>query len=46
MVTELIGVRELLWRLTLRDLHLRDKQAVMGLGGALFMPVLIVGSGR
>ena len=45
MVTELIGARELLWRLTLRDLHLRYKQAIMGLGWALFMPVLIVGSG-
>jgi ABC-type polysaccharide/polyol phosphate export permease len=45
MVTELVGARELLWRLTLRDLSLRYKQAVMGIGWALFMPVLIVGAG-
>ena len=45
MVTELIAARELLWRLTLRDLSLRYKQAVMGIAWALFMPVLIVGAG-
>jgi ABC-type polysaccharide/polyol phosphate export permease len=37
--------RELLQQLTLRDIKLRYKQAVMGLAWAVFMPVLIVFSG-
>jgi ABC-type polysaccharide/polyol phosphate export permease len=37
--------RELLHQLTLRDLKLRYKQAVMGLGWALFMPALVLLSG-
>lgn len=34
--------RELLYQLTLRDIRIRYKQAVMGFGWALFMPALIV----
>lgn len=37
--------RELLWRMTLRDLRLRYVQAIMGFGWALFMPLLIVSAG-
>ena len=37
--------RELLHQLALRDLRLRYKQAVMGLGWALFMPALVLLSG-
>jgi ABC-type polysaccharide/polyol phosphate export permease len=45
MIVEVWRFRGLLWQLTLRDLRLRYKQAIMGIGWALFMPVLIVGSG-
>lgn len=45
MVLELVHYRELLWQMVLRDLKLRYKQAVMGFGWAIFMPLLIVGSG-
>ncbi len=45
MVTELLEARELLWQLTVRDLRVRYKQAIMGLGWALLMPLLIVGAG-
>lgn len=45
MVFELVHFRELLWQMVLRDLRLRYKQAVMGCGWAIFMPLLIVGSG-
>lgn len=37
--------RDLLEQLTLRDIKLRYKQAVMGLAWAVFMPILIVFSG-
>jgi ABC-type polysaccharide/polyol phosphate export permease len=37
--------RELLHHLALRDIKLRYKQAVMGFGWALFMPVFIVAAG-
>jgi lipopolysaccharide transport system permease protein len=37
--------RELLFQLTLRDVRIRYKQAVMGFGWAIFMPILIVLSG-
>lgn len=40
MLREQVEYRELLYRMTARDLLLRYKQAVMGLGWALFMPVL------
>ncbi len=37
--------RDLLYQLTLRDVRLRYKQAVMGFGWAIFMPMLVVLSG-
>ena len=40
MVLELVEYRELLARMTLRDLLLRYKQAVMGFGWAIFMPLM------
>ena len=45
MVYELVEYRELLLQLTVRDIRIRYKQAVMGFGWALFMPMLIVGAG-
>ncbi|MDH3349719.1 MAG: hypothetical protein OEM02_16655, partial [Desulfobulbaceae bacterium] len=42
---ELLQYRELLYQLTLRDIRIRYKQAVMGLGWAVFMPILIILSG-
>ncbi|CAA9308309.1 MAG: O-antigen export system, permease protein [uncultured Gemmatimonadaceae bacterium] len=45
VVGDLWRSRELLQQLTLRDLKLRYKQAVMGLGWALFMPLLVILSG-
>ena len=44
-VREVVEYRELLFQLTLRDVRIRYKQAVMGFGWALLMPVLIVGAG-
>ena len=38
MLHELIDFRELLVRMTVRDLLLRYKQTVMGFGWAIFMP--------
>src|ERR1700676_3935166 len=40
MVGELIQYRELLMRMTERDLLLRYKQTVMGFGWAIFMPLV------
>jgi ABC-type polysaccharide/polyol phosphate export permease len=40
MVREQIEYRELLYRMVQRDLLIRYKQAVMGIGWALFMPVV------
>jgi lipopolysaccharide transport system permease protein len=37
--------RELLYQLMLRDIRIRYKQAVMGFGWAILMPILIVGAG-
>ena len=37
--------RELLFELARRDIRIRYKQAVMGFGWAIFMPILIVASG-
>ena len=37
--------RELLYQLALRDVRLRYKQAVMGFGWAIFMPLFIVAAG-
>jgi ABC-type polysaccharide/polyol phosphate export permease len=45
MIYELVEYRELLLQLTIRDIRIRYKQALMGFGWALFMPMLIVGSG-
>lgn len=45
IVADLIRHRELLFELTRRDIRIRYKQAVMGFGWALFMPILIVLSG-
>jgi lipopolysaccharide transport system permease protein len=45
ILMELIDYRELLFQLTLRDIRIRYKQAVMGFGWAVFMPMLIVLSG-
>ena len=42
---EVVDYRELLYQLTLRDVRIRYKQAVMGFGWALLMPVLVVGAG-
>jgi len=39
------GARELLWQLTRRDIVIRYKQSIMGIGWALLLPALIVGSG-
>lgn len=43
--TDLVEYRHLLFQLTLRDIRIRYKQAVMGFGWAVFMPMLIVLSG-
>jgi lipopolysaccharide transport system permease protein len=45
MVGELIRSRDLLWQMTLRDLRIRYKQALLGVGWALLMPCLIVAAG-
>lgn len=45
LLVDLVEYRHLLFQLTLRDIRIRYKQAVMGLGWAIFMPVLIVLSG-
>lgn len=42
---DLIEYRHLLYQLTLRDIRIRYKQAVMGFAWAIFMPILIVMSG-
>ena len=43
--TELWRFREMLYQLTLRDVRIRYKQAVIGFGWALLMPALVVLSG-
>ena len=43
--SDLLAHRELLVQLTLRDIKLRYKQAVMGFAWAIFMPVLVVLAG-
>ncbi len=45
MVRELIQYRELLGQMVLRDVRIRYKQAIMGFGWAVFMPLMIVGAG-
>ncbi len=44
-VREIWRYRELLYQLTLRDIRIRYKQAVMGFAWAVFMPALIVAAG-
>jgi lipopolysaccharide transport system permease protein len=43
--TELWRFREMLYQLTLRDVRIRYKQAVIGFGWALLMPAIVVLSG-
>jgi ABC-type polysaccharide/polyol phosphate export permease len=45
IIDELLQYRDLLFQLTLRDIRIRYKQAIMGFGWAIFMPLLIVGAG-
>jgi ABC-type polysaccharide/polyol phosphate export permease len=44
-VRELVGHRELLSQVTRRDMRIRYKQAVMGVGWAVIMPLVVVLSG-
>jgi lipopolysaccharide transport system permease protein len=44
-VREVVEYRELLFQLTLRDVRIRYKQAIMGFGWALLMPLLVVSAG-
>lgn len=45
IVRDVWEARELLQQLTLRDIRIRYKQAVMGFGWALFMPLLVLMAG-
>jgi lipopolysaccharide transport system permease protein len=45
ILRDLVIYRELMYEFTRRDIRIRYKQAVMGFGWAIFMPVLIVASG-
>jgi len=45
MIRELVQYRELLWQMVLRDIRIRYKQAVMGFGWAIFMPMMLVAAG-
>jgi len=45
VVADLRTSRDLLYQITLRDVRVRYKQAVMGFGWAVLMPILIVLSG-
>ena len=45
VVYDLIASRDLIYQLTLRDIRIKYKQAVMGFGWAVFMPVLVVMAG-
>jgi lipopolysaccharide transport system permease protein len=45
IVRDLIGAKELIRQLVIRDLRVRYKQAVLGFAWAIFMPALIVGCG-
>jgi ABC-type polysaccharide/polyol phosphate export permease len=40
ITTEQVQFRHLLYEITARDIHLRYKQAIMGFGWAIFMPLL------
>ncbi|HUF31549.1 MAG TPA: ABC transporter permease [Gemmatimonadaceae bacterium] len=45
LVRELIAHRELLFQLTRRDMRIRYKQALMGVGWAIIMPLVVILSG-
>ncbi|GAB6164113.1 ABC transporter permease [Thermostilla marina] len=45
MFLELVHYRELLYQMVLRDIRIRYKQAAMGFGWALFMPLMVVAAG-
>jgi ABC-type polysaccharide/polyol phosphate export permease len=45
ILSDLWMYRELLQQLTLRDIKIRYKQAVMGFAWAVFMPMFVVGAG-
>ncbi len=45
MIYEVVEYRDLLFQLTLREVRIRYKQAVMGFGWAILMPTLIVAAG-
>jgi ABC-type polysaccharide/polyol phosphate export permease len=45
VVHDVIAARDLVYQLTLRDIRIKYKQAVMGFGWAVFMPVLVVMAG-
>jgi ABC-type polysaccharide/polyol phosphate export permease len=45
VVHDLIGARDLIYQLTLRDIRIKYKQAAMGFGWAVFMPILVVMAG-
>lgn len=45
VATDFWHYRELLYQLARRDIRIRYKQAVMGFGWAIFMPIFVVGAG-
>lgn len=45
VIRDVIGARDLVYQLTLRDIRIKYKQAVMGFGWAVLMPILVVMAG-
>ena len=45
VISDIRAFRELMFEFARRDIRIRYKQAVMGFGWAIFMPILIVISG-
>lgn len=45
VVRDVIASRDLVYQLTLRDIRIKYKQAVMGFAWAVFMPILVVMAG-
>ena len=45
VVEDVVGARDLVYQLTLRDIRVKYKQAVMGFAWAVLMPVLVVMAG-
>lgn len=45
MTREIVATRELLLQMTARDIRLRYKQAIMGFGWALLMPMMLISAG-